>query len=73
MNDAGERAMKFGSDYHGIFAKEEEQHEAVLQTVEEHRRMNRFPRKKIIKLYMFIYNFICLLSSFIKKVLLINF
>jgi hypothetical protein len=39
LNDAGERAVKFESDYHGLLDKDAVQHESVLQNVEEHRRM----------------------------------
>ena len=38
INDAAERAVKFGSDFHNCLAQDPLQHQAVLQTVESHRR-----------------------------------
>ena len=42
LNDAAERAVKLGTDFHGSLAKDFHQHEAVLQNVEAHRR--EFPK-----------------------------
>ena len=42
LNDAGERAVKFAADFNGKITRNEEQHEAMLQGVEEHR--HAFPK-----------------------------
>ena len=44
-NDRGERAVKFGSDYHNFLNFDPTQHQAVLQTVESHRRKKPRARK----------------------------
>ena len=38
VNDAAERAVKFASDFNGAITRNPEQHEAMLQGVEAHRR-----------------------------------
>ena len=38
LNDPAERAVKFGTDFHGRLAENTDQHQAVLQNVELHRR-----------------------------------
>jgi hypothetical protein len=45
VNDAGERAVKLGTDFHGSLANDPVQHQAVLQNVEAHRRIYPKPRK----------------------------
>ena len=45
VNDAGERAVKFASDFNGAITRDKVQHAAMLQGIEEHQR----PRPKLIK------------------------
>lgn len=42
FNDPAERAVKLGTDYHGRIVQDPVQHEALLQSVESHRR--EFPK-----------------------------
>ena len=38
LNDAGERAVKMSGDFLGRLAQDDEQRQALLQGIEEHRR-----------------------------------
>lgn len=51
LNDAAERAVKLGTDFHGSLAKDFDQHEAVLQSVEAHRRILPKPTKGAVNKY----------------------
>ena len=46
VNDAGERAVKFASDFNGLLTRNPAQHGAMLQGVEEVRRRRPVPQKK---------------------------
>lgn len=45
LNDAGERAVKFASDFNGAITRDNEQHQAMLQGIEAHRRAHPKPTK----------------------------
>ena len=49
LNDAGERAVKLGSDFHGSLAKDSLQHQAVLQNVEAHRQNYPIATKNVTR------------------------
>ena len=49
LNDAGERAVKFSADFHGRLSQDKGQHQAVLQSVSEHRRSIPSGRKEHYK------------------------
>ena len=46
LNDAAERAVKFGSDFSGKITHDVERKDAVLQVIEQHRRMHPKATKK---------------------------
>ena len=45
INDAGERAVKMSGDFFGRLAEDEEQRQALLQSIEGHRRRVPAARK----------------------------
>ena len=45
VNDAGERAVKFAADFNGAITRDPEQHQAMLQGIEKHRREHTKPTK----------------------------
>ena len=46
VNDAGERAVKFASDFNGAITQDAKQHKAMLQGVQQHRRAYPKPTKR---------------------------
>ena len=46
VNDAAERAVKFASDFNGKVMRDEKQHAAMLQEIEQHCRQAPKPTKK---------------------------
>ena len=49
VNDAGERAVRLGADFSEKLVKDESQRQALLQSVELHRRAFSEPTKKELK------------------------
>ena len=46
INDAGERAVKFASDFNGRITHNPKQHQAMMHGVQQHRRENPKATKK---------------------------